>query len=72
MGRECNPLKIMQEVKFGHTNKWYMHNTESVLENKTQRILSNFRIQTDHLILTRPSHDKKKLPPQPPPQQKTG
>ena len=30
-----------------------MHNTESVLENETHRILLDFEIQIDHLILVR-------------------
>ena len=35
------------------TNKWYVHNTESVLENETPKILKDFEIQTDHLISAR-------------------
>ena len=34
-------------------NKWYMHNPESVLENETHKLLWDFEIQTDHLILAR-------------------
>ena len=30
-----------------------MHNPESVLENETHQLLSDFEIQTDHLILAR-------------------
>ena len=30
-----------------------MHNTESVLENETHKILWNFEVQMDHLILAR-------------------
>ena len=30
-----------------------MHNRESVLENEAQKILQDFEIQTDHLILIR-------------------
>ena len=36
-----------------HTNKWYMHNPAFVLENDTHKLLWDFDIQTDHLILTR-------------------
>ena len=42
--------KVCQKLKFDHTNKWYMHNPESVLENETRKILWEFKIQTDHLI----------------------
>ena len=39
--------------RIDHTNKWYMHNSESALENEMHKILSDFEIQTDHLILAR-------------------
>ena len=45
--------KLSKKLKFDHTNKCYIHNPESVLENATQKILWDFEIQTDHLILTR-------------------
>ena len=36
-------------------NKWYMHNPEPVLENKTHKILNDFEIKTDNQIsATRP------------------
>ena len=35
------------------TLKWYMHNPAPVLENAMQKLLWDFNIQTDHLILTR-------------------
>ena len=31
-------------------NKWYIHNPESILENKVHKILWDFEIHTDHLI----------------------
>ena len=31
-------------------DKWYEHETESVLENEDYKILLNFSIQTDHVI----------------------
>ena len=40
-------------LKFDHTNTWYMHNPESVLENETHKLLWNFKIETDHLISNR-------------------
>ena len=33
--------------------KWYMHNPAPVLENATHKLLWDFNIQTDHLILAR-------------------
>ena len=39
--------------KFDHTNKWYMHNPASVLENGTHKLLWDFDIQTDPLISAR-------------------
>ena len=32
---------------FDYTNKWYIHKPESVLENKTYKILWDFKIQTE-------------------------
>ena len=42
--------KICKKFKFGLTNKWYMHNPLSVLENYTHKLLWDFEIKTDHLI----------------------
>ena len=42
-----------KKLKFDHTNKWCTHNPESVLENETHKLLWDFEIQTDHLILAR-------------------
>ena len=53
MGGEGDPLWIVQEVKFDHTNKSYMHNAESVLEKETHKILWCLGIQMDHLISAR-------------------
>ena len=35
LGGEGNVLGIVNEFKFDYTYKWYMHNLESVPENKT-------------------------------------
>ena len=35
---------------FDHTPQWYMHNPESVQENKTHEILSDYKIKRDHLF----------------------
>ena len=45
--------EICKKLKFHHTNKWYMHNPAPVLENTTHKLLWDFNIQTDHLILAR-------------------
>ena len=45
--------ELCKKLKFDHTNKWYMHNLDSVQENETHKILWDFIIQTDHLILSR-------------------
>ena len=53
--------ELYKKLKFDHTNKWYMHNPASVLENDTYKLLWDFEIQTDHLISTRrPNLNKKK------------
>ena len=36
----------MQEFKFDHTVKWYVHKPESVIENERPIILWDFGIQT--------------------------
>ena len=40
-------------MKFDHTTKWYTQKPESLLENKMNKILWDFEIQLDHLILAR-------------------
>ena len=45
--------EMCKKLKFGPTNKWYMHNPTSVLENDTHKLLWDFDIQTDHLISAR-------------------
>ena len=47
------PRKLCEKFSFDHTNKWYMHNPASVLENDTHKLLRDFDIQTDHLISVR-------------------
>ena len=55
--KEYNSLKTPNDkkLKFDHMNKWYLHNPESTLENETHKLLRDFEIQTDHLILTKRS-----------------
>ena len=44
---------MCKKFKFDYTNKWYMHNPAPVLENNTRKLLWNFDIHTDQLILAR-------------------
>ena len=45
--------EMCKKFKFDHTNKWYMHNPASVIENDTHKLLWDLNIQTDHLIPAR-------------------
>ena len=45
--------EMCKKFQFDHTNRWYMHNPAPVLENDTHKLLWDFNIQTDHLILAR-------------------
>ena len=40
--------ELCQKFKFGHSNKWYMHNSESVLKNETYTLPWDFEKQMDH------------------------
>ena len=51
--RPCKEPNNDKKSKFDHTNKWYMQNPESVLENETYKLLWDFEIQTDPLISAR-------------------
>ena len=55
MGGESDSLGIVQEIEIKPYNQMVDGKPESVLENKTHRILWDFVIQTDHLILARRS-----------------
>ena len=49
--------ELYKKFKLNYTNKWYMHNTESIHENETYKILWDFDTQTVYLISTRrPDH----------------
>ena len=41
------------KLKFDHTNKWYIQNPTSHPQNDTCKLLWDFEIQMDHLILAR-------------------
>ena len=45
--------EMCKKFKHNHTNKWYMHNPEPVVENSTHKLLWDFNIQTDHIIPAR-------------------
>ena len=45
--------ELCKKLKFDHTNKWYTHNADSLLENETHKLLWDFEIQTGHLIPAR-------------------
>ena len=56
----------IREMTFDHIIKWYKHKPKSTQENEIHKILKDFDIQTDHLILGRRLDDvsinKKKKP----------
>ena len=43
------PRELCKKFEFDQMNNWYMHNSESVLQNETHKILWDFEIQTNHL-----------------------
>ena len=45
--------ELCKKLKFDHTNKWYMHDPESVLENEIHKLFWDFKIQTDLIIFVR-------------------
>ena len=44
---------MCKKFKFGHTNKWYVHNPAPVRENDTRKLLWDFNVQTGPLISAR-------------------
>ena len=46
-------LQFCKKLKLDHTTKWYTHKPESVMENETHKILRDFEIEIDYLILVR-------------------
>ena len=53
MVRKVIYWEFCKKYKFDHTNKWFMHNPEAVLENETYKLRWDFAIQTDHLMSAR-------------------
>ena len=45
---------LCKRLKFNQTDKWYMQITDSFIENDIHKILWDFVIQTNRLILARP------------------
>ena len=53
VGGEGDTPRLCKKFEFDHTNKWYMHCPEFVLENQTHKLQGDLEIQTDHLISAR-------------------
>ena len=45
--------ELYKKFRFNPTARGYMHNPESILGNGMHKILRDFKIETDHLILAR-------------------
>ena len=45
--------EMCMKFRYDHTNKWYVHKSAPVPQNDTYKLLWDFNIQTDHLILAR-------------------
>ena len=45
--------EMYKKFKCDHTNKWYMHNSATVLENDTHKLLWDFEIHRDYPISAR-------------------
>ena len=45
--------EMCKKFNSDHTNKWYMHNPASFLENNTHKLIWDFDIHTDHRISAR-------------------
>ena len=45
--------QLCKRLKFDHTTWWYKKKPESVLENETHKIIWDFKIEMDYLILIR-------------------
>ena len=45
--------ELCKKFKFDYMNKWYIHNPEFILENEMNKVLCDFEIQIDYLILAR-------------------
>ena len=51
MGKVAN-WELCKKFPFDHTNKWYMHDLESVLENEIHKVFWDFKIK--RINLSRP------------------
>ena len=45
--------ELCKKLEFYHTTRWYMHKSEPVRENETQKVLLGFKVQTNHFIPVR-------------------
>ena len=52
--------ELCKKFKFDHTNKWYMHNPESVPENEMHKLLWDSEILSNLSQTTRPCDSQKK------------
>ena len=52
---KVNQWELRKKFKFHPSNKWYMHNPESVQKNETHKILWDFVIETNPQISVRRS-----------------
>ena len=50
--------ELYKKFQFDHTNKWYMYNPASVLENETHNFIGDFGIQTDLDQTNRPYNNQ--------------
>ena len=46
-------LELCKKFEIDQTKKWYMHNSETVGENETHKVLWDFEMRTDHRISAR-------------------
>ena len=53
-------MEMCNKLKFDHGNKWYMYNPAPVVENDSHKLLWDFDIHADHLILARRPDQRKK------------
>ena len=47
MNDECDPLECKSQ-KLDHTDKYYMHKAEYILENEIKEMCRDFKLQTEN------------------------
>ena len=53
--------ELCKKFRFDHTNKWHMHNPESILENETHKILL-ISARRPNLVIVNNNNKKKREP----------